>query len=505
MRTMLAAFGCGLLAVLSQPPVSVPWVLFIAIPGLFILWSRAQVPRRAFAVGWAGGVGYFGGGLHWIVEPFLVDAATFGWMIPFALFGIATGLALFWGAGFWLAKQIASAGWAAPLMLSVCWIAMEWLRGNILTGFPWGLLGYAWIETPVMQSAAWVGIYGVTLGTVLTGAIIGAALLAPHRLQQFVAVFGTIIFLAVVWVDGRARLAGFVEPGVVQPMIGLIQPNVAQKDKWQPGLREPQLADLLEKTRELSDSGADVIVWPEAASPYPVDPSPRLRAMIAATMKPGVVVLAGGLRFEGRGTPDQKVYNSLVAVDAKGDLLGTYDKRHLVPFGEYLPFDSLLTRMGLRALVTLPGGMSSGHETGRRMEVAGLPPFVPMICYEAIFPAEIMARNAGVDWLVQVTNDAWFGRHVGPYQHLVQARVRAIERGLPMVRAANTGISAIVDAQGRIRVHLPLNEAGVLIGRLPEPGGKTLYAGFEDIPFGLLVVILGALGCLRRSRRLPAG
>lgn len=490
MRPMLAALFCGLLAVLSQPPVSFPWILFVAIPGLYVLWSRAATPRRAFGIGWAAGVGYFGGGMHWIVEPFLVDAATFGWMIPFAVFGMSTGLALFWGAGFWLAKRLAPTGWGAPLALSASWVAMEWLRGNILTGFPWGLLGYAWIDTPMMQSAAWVGIYGVTLGTVLAGAMIGSLFTPLPRRQQLVAFCGTIACLTLVWLDGRARLAEPAPGDTGRPMIGLIQPNVAQKDKWQPALRGVQLADLLEKTRTLSERGAEVIVWPEAASPYPVDPAPQLHALIADTLKPGAVVLAGGLRFEGRGTAEQSVYNSLVAIGPDARTLATYDKRHLVPFGEYLPLDSLLTAIGLRSMVALPGGMSSGEETGRRLKIGGLPPFVPMICYEAIFPAEIMARGSDAEWLVQVTNDAWFGRHVGPYQHLVQARVRAIERGLPLVRAANTGISAIVDARGRIRSSLPLNEAGALIGRLPSRVQGTIYARYEAIPFGFLTLLM---------------
>ena len=497
---MLAALGCGLLAVLSQAPVSVPWVLFVSLPVLFVLWSRTETPRRAFGIGWAAGVGYFAGGLHWIAEPFLVDAATFGWMIPFAIAGMSMGLALFWGAGFWLAKQFVSRDWSAPFVFAGSWLAFEWLRGNILTGFPWGLLGYAWVDTPAIQSAAWVGIYGVTLWTVLAGTLLGSAFLArgARRARQCVA---PVALVLLAWVCGIGAVPA--ETGGDRPLIGLVQPNVAQKDKWRPDLRDAHLKDLLDKTRALSEQGADIVIWPEAASPYPITEAPGLRTMIADALKPGGVLLAGGLRFEARGTPGQQVFNSLIAVDNDGQILSAYDKQHLVPFGEFLPFDDFLTELGLRAMAALPGGMSSGEAGARAMALPGLPKFVPMICYEAIFPAEILPLSSDAEWLVQVTNDAWFGSVSGPYQHLAQARVRAIERGLPLARAANTGVSAVIGARGEIRASIALNEPGMLLAALPDRAAPTDYSRFEDIPFILCVLLALSLGVLTRARIAP--
>lgn len=497
----MGALGCGAIAALSQPPVSIPWVLFLAIPALFVLWSQAGTARRAFWIGWFAGVGYFAASMFWIAEPFLVDAATFGWMIPFAVTGLAGGLALFWAAGFWLAHRVGAAGWTAPFAFVGGWLALEWLRGNILTGFPWGLLGYAWIDTPAMQSAAWLGIYGVTLWTVLIGALLGAAVLARKARARVACAVAAIAVVAAAWlVDGPE--APQRTDDAPRLKVGLVQPNIAQRDKWRPELREAHLELLLDETGRLSAQGADVVIWPEAASPYSITEAPRLRQMIAERLKPGGILLAGGLRFEGRGTPGQRVFNSLMAVDSRGAVVATYDKQHLVPFGEFLPYDAFFTGLGLRALAALPGGMSAGDGAVRQMTVPGLPAFTPMICYEAVFPAEILPRDSDTQWLVHATNDAWFGSLAGPYQHLVQARVRAIERGLPIARAANTGVSAMIDPRGRIVGSVALDTGGVILADLPHASPPTLYRRYEDLPFGILLALTFLIaGFGRRTAR----
>lgn len=493
------ALLAGLLAALSQPPFSFPWILAAALPGMYVLWVHAQGTARAFWVGWFAGLGYFGVTLHWIAEPFLVQPEIFAWMIPFALIGMAGGMALFWGAGFWVAKRIGSGGWGAPFALTFGLVGMEWLRGNVLSGFPWSLLGYAWVETDVMQLAAAVGIYGVTLWTVLLGAMLGKLLAISGLMRQV----GYTVLIMIVFVGpaldaslkksfqdlGRQK----TETSLPRPLIGLVQPNVAQRDKWQPALREQHLNDLLIKTRQLSERGADVVIWPEAATPYQFDKAPQLRAMIAEALGPKAILLAGGIRFEG-----ENAFNSLIAVDANGGILDTYDKQHLVPFGEKMPLEPLLSRIGLRAMISLPGGFSTGKARERSMTLGSLPPLVPMICYEAIFPAEIMRRAGQGDWLVQVTNDAWFGNWVGPYQHFAMARVRAIERGLPVARAANTGVSAMIDGYGRVLASLPLNEAGTLLQPLPARAKATLYARYEELPFGFGLLICVSLALFGR-------
>lgn len=485
----------GLLAGLSQPPFSVPWVLLIALPLLFWLWHHSVSGARAFWLGWFAGLGYFGFTLHWIVEPFLVQPEIFGWMIPFALTGMAGGMALFWGAGFWIGQRF-NAGWAAPFALTFAFVGMEWLRGNILSGFPWSLLGYAWVETSAMQLASYVGIYGATLWTVLIGFMLGQSLCVQKfrfRIANGLIAAG-LLFAG--FLPGFLHVPSADKTQAPLPtQIGLVQPNVAQKDKWQPALREQHLNDLLAKTRQLSDQGADVVIWPEAATPNQFDRTPQLLKMIAEALKPGGILLAGGIRVEG-----QDAFNSLIAVDSAETILDTYDKQHLVPFGEKIPFEPLLSRIGLRAMISLPGGFTTGKDRERSMTLGTLPPLVPMICYEAIFPAEIMRRAVQAEWMVQVTNDAWFGNWVGPYQHLAMARVRAIERGLPVARSANTGVSGMIDGYGRILASLPLNEAGILLHALPSKTPPTLYARYEDIPFGFGLLLCFGLGFAGRSR-----
>ena len=497
------ALLAGFLAALSQPPLSWPLVLVLALPGLFFLWTEAKTNARAFWIGWFAGLGYFGFTLHWIAEPFLVQPEIFAWMIPFAVTGMAGGMALFWGAGFWLGKRLCPTGWGAPFALAFGLAGMEWLRGNILSGFPWSLIGYAWVETHLIQLTAHIGIYGLTLWTALIGFMIGYLLTLRGMLRQlgYCAVLLAIYVGSYLYAADRIFIVEWMEAKggkheTTTPLIGLVQPNVAQKDKWQPHLREQHLNDLLTKTRELSDQGADVVIWPEAATPYQLDKIPQLRTMIAEALKPGGILLAGGIRVEGTDA-----YNSLIAIDSTGTILDTYDKQHLVPFGEKMPLEPLLSRIGLRAMISLPGGFTTGKARERSMSVGELPPFVPMICYEAIFPAEIMRRAAKGDWLVQVTNDAWFGNWVGPYQHLAMARVRAIERGLPVARAANTGVSAMIDAYGRIQESLPLNEEGTVLAPLPKRRAPTYYARYEDIPFGLGLLICLGLALLGRNRR----
>jgi len=381
---------------------------------------------------------------------------------------------------------------------------MEWLRGNILSGFPWSLLGYTWTETPALLLAADFGIYGLTLWTVLIGMMLGYCLVVSGVFRKTIHLVLAVLLFALPFLYASNKSLDltvskiFEEKSLSQrrsgPRVGLVQPNVAQKDKWQPHLREGHLQDLLEKTGQLSAQGADVVIWPEAATPYQIDKLPNLQRIIGEALKPGAVLLAGAVRFEG-----EKAFNSLVAVGSDGTVLDIYDKQHLVPFGEMIPFEPLLSRLGLRAMISLPGGFTSGADRERSMTVAGLPSFVPMICYEAIFPAEIMRRSAQDDWLVQVTNDAWFGNWVGPYQHLAMARVRAVERGLPVARSANTGVSAVIDGYGQTIASLPLNKSGVLLESLPRKAPQTLYTQYEDIPFGLGLLVLLILSICRRS------
>ena len=490
LRWIAALLTGGMLAA-SQPPLLLWWLLPLGVAALFILWRKAETARRAFWTGWLAGTAYFTGTLFWIVEPFLVEPEKFAWMIPIALPALAGGLALFWGVALAVARRIGRAEWAEPLAFAACWMIAEALRGFVLTGFPWAQPGYSLVDVPPIQMAAHIGIHGVTFLALLVGAFLGAALIGRRMAPRVVFAMLAVCIGGGSWIAGAARLAVETPARAAPVMVGLVQPNVPQSEKWHPDLRDAQLADLLEKTASLSEQGADVVIWPEAATPFPLAEMPDLREAIAARLRPEGVLLAGGIRVEGRGTASQRVYNSLIAVGGDGALLSTYDKQHLVPFGEYVPFDAVLTRLGVRAVISLPGGFTSGAAQNRALEVGGLPPFGAMICYEAIFPHEVLDRGAEVDWLVHVTNDAWFGRIAGPQQHLAQTRVRAIERGVPVARAANTGVSAMIDAKGQIVSVLTLNTPGTFIVGLPPVVDSTLYSLFEEL--GFILMLLGVL------------
>jgi len=496
----IAAVLVGLLLAGSQPPLLLWWFLPLGVAMLYALWCRAETVRRAFWTGWLAGTAYFAGTLFWIVEPFLVEPEKFAWMIPIALPAMAGGLALFWGAAFALAARFGRGAGVRPLAFACWWMLAEALRGVVLTGFPWAQPGYSLVDVPPIQMAAHVGINGVTFLALLVGAFLGAVLVEAGTVRRVTFGVLAVTLGGGTWMAGAARLADPVSPRAETLLVGLVQPNVPQTEKWHPDLRDAQLADLLEKTRDLSDRGAEVVIWPEAATPFPIVEMPDLRAAIARNLRSGGVLLAGGIRIEGRGTDAQKVHNSLIAVGSEGQMLKAYDKQHLVPFGEYVPFGGLLTRLGIDTVISLPGGFSPGASQDRALQVGSLPRFAAMICYEAIFPHEVVDRNSDVEWLVHVTNDAWFGRVAGPQQHLAQTRVRAVERGIPVARAANTGISAVINARGKIVRSLSLNEAGTLLETVPGRVKPTLYGRYEDGTFLLLFLVVFSIYAIKQMR-----
>jgi apolipoprotein N-acyltransferase len=272
--------------------------------------------------------------------------------------------------------------------------------------------------------------------------------------------------LALLWSGGALRLAGATAPAGPAPVLRLVQGNVAQHHKWQPELR----AQWFRRHLDLSAQGADgvqAVIWPESATPYAIDQEPEVRRLIGQVVPPGGLLLTGGERFDFDSAP-ARAWNSLFVLDPGGTVVTRYDKRDLVPFGEFLPARGLLGRLGLQKVT---GGSVDFQPGPGRQTIAlpGLPPFSPLICYEAIFPGGVVEPGARPAWLLNVTNDAWFGRSSGPYQHLAMARLRAVEEGLPLVRAANTGISAVVDPWGRIAARLDLGVTGVLDAALPAP------------------------------------
>ncbi len=466
-RALLGVFA-GLSLGLSQAPFDFPYLMVLAVPLLVRLLDGVPSARAAGWLGWWAGTAYFALVLSWIVEPFLVDIARHGWMAPFALVLMAGGLALFWALAFWLAARVA-AGWVRMLVLVVCWAAAEWLRGHIFTGFPWGLLAYGVAETPLMQGAAYLGPYGLGMLLVLVLAL-------PAR--GVVPGIAALAILGAGWWAGAARVGPVAETGSV---VRMVQPNAAQHLKWQPEMLQVFFERLMESTR--APGAPDVVIWPETSVPFLYGDRPDLLAEMSAAANAPLIY---GLRRIG----ESGSWHNTLAVAEAGRDVAFADKDHLVPFGEYMPFGDFFAGLGVFGLAAEDvAGFSSGAPLAP-MDVAGLPIFLPLICYEAVFPEEVQGAVGDATWMVHITNDAWFGQWTGPYQHLAQARFRAVEHGMPVARAANTGISGMIDPYGRVTASIPLGQDGFVDAALPEALPQTPYGRLGEAIFAGL---LGAL------------
>ncbi|HEX5378092.1 MAG TPA: apolipoprotein N-acyltransferase [Phenylobacterium sp.] len=514
----LLALAAGVAAALAFPPFGLlPGVLGY---GLMLRMADTTGPRplrSAFFRGWLAGVGYFAVGVWWITEAFLVDAEAHGWMAPFALLLMAGGLALFWGLAALIYRAVRPAGWSRLFVFAAALSAMEWLRGNILTGFPWNLPGETWAAgSPPSQAAMLVGAYGLTYVTVALAAA-PALLFDPvsRRARAVVAAIAVAV-LGGLYAFGAARLATAAPPSVTAPMVRLVQADIDQKDKWKPENLPQVYASYMALTVRPARHAPDIVVWPEGALPAVIDDllvpgSPYLLGLQDA-LKPGQTLMMGANRA-GAG-PDGGVayYNSLVALRSEtgGGLrvTGVYDKHRLVPFGEFLPLGDFATRLGIRSLVHMPEDFTAGPEP-RPLHPAGMPSVQPMICYEALFPrftARAAERNGSRPaWILNVSNDAWFGATSGPWQHLNIAGYRAIEEGLPIARATPTGVTAMLDAYGRIvdGRRLGLGQEGVIDARLPAALPPTPYSRFGEIFLATMLLVSGLMTVRRRRRGGP--
>jgi apolipoprotein N-acyltransferase len=508
------AFVAGALSTLALSPFDIWPILFLTFPVLIWLTDGAAAGRlggalAAAGAGWFFGFGYFLAGLYWIGNAFLVDAKTFGWLLPFAVTALPAGLALFMALGFALARLFWSRGPTRILALAVALTATEWLRGNVLTGFPWNTFGYALTGPLVLaQGTALVGIWGFTFLAVAIFA--SPAILADDAAdsrRRWLPFALSLLVLAALTGYGAVRLAGTPTNYAEGVRLRLMQPNLPQDEKFNYSARQ----QIMSRYLALSDrsTGPDTtgirdvthLIWPESAFPFFLTREAEALSQIADLLPQGTVLITGAARFADSVPNERRVraYNSVYTIDHDGSILSIYDKVHLVPFGEYLPFQTILERMGFMQLTKVQGGFLAG-DRHRAYSVPRAPSFVPLICYEIIFPGEAVPRGERPGWMLNVTNDAWFGISPGPYQHFQQARVRAIEEGLPLVRAANTGISAVVDPLGRIIKLLPLGSEGVLDSPLPRPVAPPLYVRVGD---GLVALAAGAafVVVLRGRRR----
>ncbi|MCC6304401.1 MAG: apolipoprotein N-acyltransferase [Rhodobacteraceae bacterium] len=481
----VAAAALGLAAAAGQAPFGLWPLTLLALAGLLGLVAGAPGPRRAALWGWLAGAGHFGLALAWLVEPFLVEPDRHGWMAPFAVVLMAGGLALLWAGA--AAGGHALGGGSAPRRAVGVALALafaEYLRGHLLTGFPWAMPGHAWVGTPLAQVAALAGATGLTALTFLLVAL--PAVLGPGRRGALAGAGLAGGLVALLWAGGAARLAAPLPAPLRAVAVRLVQPDAPQHLKWQPGMAAAFMERLLDLT-EGAGPAPDLVVWPETAVPFVLPGAAAEVALPAMARAAGGAMLAFGVqRAEG-----DLWLNSLAVLDPAGAIGALYDKHHLVPFGEYIPFGEALGRLGIRGLAVREGWGYAAGPGPRTLDLGPAGRVLPLICYEAVFPAALRS-DVRPDWILQITNDGWFGAFSGPYQHLAQAQLRAIESGLPLLRAANTGVSAAIDARGRIVASLPLGRAGALDVTVPAALPPTPYARAGDLP----LLVLGGLGAL---------
>ena len=474
------AFVAGAMAVLALPPFSVLAAAPLAYSTLFLLVADAG-PRRGLALGWAFGLGYFGFGLSWIAESFTVDAERFGWMAVPAVSGLSASLALFPALACAAFPRVRAGGATGAVAFAACWTAAEWLRGHVLTGFPWNLTGYALAEFDALrQSAVWIGSYGLSFLVVLASVLPAAALRARGSRRTGCLVLFGVLCLAVL-AAGWLRLAA-APPEKTGIRLRIVQGNIDQTEKWRPDLQEAIFARYLGLSA--APGAFDVLLWPETAFPGDLNEDPEAVARIGRMLAQGQVLLTG-VPDRAIDTQGTRYFNTIQAYDAGGGPIADYAKHHLVPFGEYVP-----RWLPVARLVETPGDFAPGPGP-RTLALPGVPLVGAAICYEIIFPGHIVDNAIRPDWIFNATNDAWFGTSIGPRQHLASARMRAVEEGLPVVRAANTGISAVIDAEGRILAHLGMERTGILDAELPAARPATFYARLGDLV--LLPLVLAAL------------
>jgi len=489
-RRLLAAAGCGVLASAAMPPLYLLPLLWPAFSGLIWLLDGARRHRQAFLVGWAFGFGHFLTGLYWVGIAFFVDAPRFGALAPVAVLALAGGLALFPAAAVLGVHLSRRRGVSRLFLLGAAWLVAEWLRAWVLTGFPWNLIGTVWsFSAEGLQFAALAGVWGLSLVTVLAAG--APALLSPapgpRRGRLVVPLLLALGLPTALYLGGAARLAlappagAAAVPGVT---LRLVQPSIDQAVKWLPERRRQHVLDQMALSTGPGFQGVTHVIWAETAVPYFIESDETLRTALARVVPPGGLLITGAPRQD----ENQRLRNSLQAIDAQGKVVASYDKVHLVPFGEYVPMRWLFD---MSKLAAGRGDFVPGQDRGL-LELPGLPPVSPLICYEVIYSGEVTPSDSRPRWLLTITNDAWFGTSSGPYQHFASARLRAVEEGLPMVRVANSGISGVVDAYGRVLSRLGLNEVGVLDSHLPAALERpTLYTVVRK--WAVLILVLSAL------------
>jgi len=494
-RPKTAAFAAGIAAVFALPPYHQAWLLFVCFGLLGVLLNNAVSGRRAFALGYWFGFGFFAAGLSWIANALALDIVSFGWLIPFAL---ALGGAFF---GLFVAFPALGAHYfrgyfSRCIAFGVFWALFEWIRSFLLTGFPWNLLGSVLaFDHRLLQPASVFGTYGLSLAVVIASMLPAAAFVAPKRRNAAAGIVSSFVILAAIAGYGYCRTKQLDDGALSDISIRIVQPSIPQSLKWNYAELEKNFADYVAMSQDEGFAGKNVVIWGETASTFPVAlDRAHFYQMLPAVPDNGYLI-AGSIDY----FPDEDdrwlpVNAGLILRHGRG-IAGTYAKSHLVPFGEYIPFRKFLPD-GLRPVTKVISDFKAGDGV-KTFSLEGLPPFGLLICYEIIFPRQVADAHNRPQWLINLTNDGWYGRSSGPYQHLVTARLRAVEEGLTVVRAANSGVSAVISRTGRVIKSLGLHERGNLDFTLPRQlDVSTPYAKRGNLYFFLLSLLLVASALL---------
>ena len=517
-----ASLIAGLVSAFALPPYNAFPILFATFAiFIWLLDGAATEPATgiiakgwwSFKVGWWFGFGYFVSGLWWVGAAFLVEADEFAYLMPLAVIVLPAMLAIFWGLAAAFARIFWSEDWSRIIVFSVFLALAEYLRGTLFTGLPWNALGYTAMPIPLMmQSASLIGIFGVTLLSIPVFAALGVftpkSALRPRGTTKMLVLALSLLLAHLGF--GYWRLSQASDGTVAGVSLRLVQPAIAQNEKWLPE-KETEIFKryLTLSTKETSAdkkglSGTTHLIWPESAFPFLLTERKDALAAIGAMLPEGTTLITGAARAESSvaGQAGGFVFNSIYTIDSEGVIASAADKVHLVPFGEYLPFQELAESLGLQQLTKIRGGFEPGNIRPLLSAMSG-PVFLPLICYEIIFSGDVRPMVEGSkkpEWIVNLTNDAWFGMTPGPYQHLQQAIVRGVEEGLPVVRAANSGISSVTDSYGRVLGQMALGEMGVMDVELPKPSPPTFFAENGHLSFFILAGLMFLTGVFGRRR-----
>lgn len=485
----LSSFICGWISVLALPPFHIFPTLFLSFPVLLWLITKAPNKIKAFKTGYYFGFSFFAFGLSWINNALLIDANTFGWLIPIAFLASGLFFGLFIAIPSWLTKYFKSPisqylGFSAFMVLS------EWIRSFFLTGFPWNLFGTTLaFNLQLIQTAAIGGTYLLSLAVIMACSAPFFALLNSNRKDIFISLLIPTLIFSSLYVYGIFHIKQH-QLQASETTIRFVQPAIPQSLKWSQSYLEDNLYEHIKMSQLPGADKIDFIIWSETAFPFSIEYDEYHRQMLSYALMPQTTLITGGIRYQPINNEQHNMYNSMFVIDSANKIVATYDKSHLVPFGEYIPFRQYLPEW-LKPIASQIGSFSSGISK-QPVKISSHPSFGGLICYEIIFPHNILNQKNKPDWIINITNDGWYGISSGPFQHLVSAQMRAVEEGITIARSAGSGISALISPLGEIIGKIPLGKRDILDIKLPKPSKIFTYYGLYGniIPILLCSVIL---------------